>query len=201
MKNHPLLIIDDDPAIRGMLSMTLAQAGYEVAESHSAQDAIEQIQNQAFQVVLLDMGMPPNEHGLEEGISVLNYISGNQINAKVIVLTGQNAEQASYSAIRHGAFDFLSKPVAPEALLQSIKRAELFWNQSAEIKDREGVQKIELDLPLAEGVKAARNSAEEKLLKQVLKDTDFNVHEVARRLNLKRENVYYLIKKYGIERA
>ncbi len=50
------------------------------------------------------------------------------------------------------------------------------------------------------GVKSARNAAELKLLRQVLSDTNFNVHEVARRLGLKRENVYYLINKYGLER-
>ncbi|HHS99503.1 MAG TPA: Fis family transcriptional regulator, partial [Thiomicrospira sp.] len=51
-----------------------------------------------------------------------------------------------------------------------------------------------------EGVKSIRNQAEQKLLKQVLADTDFNVHETARRLGIKRENVYYLIKKYSIQR-
>nr|WP_279576225.1 helix-turn-helix domain-containing protein [Thiomicrorhabdus marina] len=53
---------------------------------------------------------------------------------------------------------------------------------------------------MGEGVKPVRNQAEEKMLRQVLADTNFNVHESARRLGLKRENVYYLIKKYNIER-
>jgi len=76
----------------------------------------------------------------------------------------------------------------------------LFYEQAVKLKQQEGVQQLQVDVTLGDGVKAIRNQAEEKLVRQVLADTEFNVHETARRLGLKRENVYYLIKKYGLER-
>lgn len=195
-----VLIVDDDLALRGMLALTLEQKGYSVQEAASSDQAVEQLKQHKVDVVLLDMGMPPNEHTSEEGLKVLNWCSESSYLAKVIVLTGQDAEATSYQAIKFGAFDFLSKPVSNEKLFHSIERASLFLAQSQKLKEQEGVQKVELDLQMGDGVKNARNAAELKLLKQVLKDTQFNVHEVARRLGLKRENVYYLINKYGINR-
>ncbi len=195
-----VLIVDDDLALRGMLALAVKGFGYEVHEAASSRQAIEILGSKSVDVVLLDMGMPPNEHTAEEGLKVLNWVSESTKSIKVIVLTGQDADATSYLAIKHGAFDFLSKPVSNEQLSNAIERAMLFLAQAQKLKEQEGVQKVELDLEMGVGVKSARNAAELKLLRQVLSDTNFNVHEVARRLGLKRENVYYLINKYGLER-
>lgn len=197
-----IFIVDDDLSIRELVAMSLEAEGFNVKTAENANEAIQILHTEAskIKVIVLDMGMPPHEHTPEEGLRVLDYITAEALNCKVIVLTGQNAESTSYQAIKHGAFDFLSKPVSAEHLMNAVKRASLFYEQSQKLKNQEGIQKVALDLALGEGVKTARNQAEYKLIKQVLRDTDFNVHEVARRLDLKRENVYYLIKKYGIER-
>lgn len=200
MSKGRILIVDDDMALRGLLSMTLQGWGYDVAEAGSSDQAIAVLAKEPMDVVLLDMGMPPHEHSPQEGLRVLDWVCDSTKSIKVIVLTGQNADETSYLAIKHGAFDFFAKPVSNEQLAQSISRALLFLSQAQKLKEEEGVQKVELDLALGVGVKPARNAAELKLLRQVLSDTGFNVHEVARRLGLKRENVYYLINKYGLER-
>ncbi len=196
-----VLVVDDDLALAGLLAMSLAAEGYQVAEAHSAHTAIKILQAQPeIKLMVLDMGMPPNEHTPAEGLKVLDWMAEKSPLTKVLVLTGQNAESTSYQAILHGAFDFLEKPVVMPFLLASLARASLFNRQSIKIKDQEGVHKIALDLHVGDGVKKVRNAAELKLLQLTLSETGFNVHETARRLGLKRENVYYLIKKYGIER-
>lgn len=195
-----ILIVDDDPALRGVVSFSLELAGYEVLEADSRQQAIEQLTNYSVSVVILDMGMPPHEHTLEEGLAVLEWLDKHQPQVKTLVLTGQEASLSSYQSLKLGAFDFLEKPISQESLLQSVSRAFLFSEQAQKLKEQEGIQRVEIDATLGQGVKAIRNQAEQKMLKQVLIDTDFNVHETARRLGLKRENVYYLIKKYQIER-
>lgn len=197
---HTILLVDDDPALRGMLGFSLETVGFEVTEAESRQDAINVLTTMQFPTIVLDMGMPPAEHTPDEGLAVLNWLSDNQPQTKVIVLTGQNADATSYLALKHGAFDFLEKPVANSAFLDAVKRAMLFYQQEQRLKEQEGVKKVQVDAQLGEGVKSIRNTAEEKLVKSVLADTQFNVHEAARRLGLKRENVYYLIKKYGISR-
>lgn len=201
MKKNNILLVDDNPALRGMLSFSLELAGYSLVEAESKDEAIECLKNQAICVVLLDMGMPPNQYTPEEGLAVLDWLMVNQPEVKVVVLTGQDYERVSYLALKKGAFDFLEKPVTVEALLASVKRACLFYDQTEKLKQQEGVQTIQVEVFLGQGVKEIRNQAEQKLVKQVLSDTEFNVHETARRLGLKRENVYYLIKKYGIQRG
>jgi len=195
-----ILIIDDDPALRGMLGFSLESAGYEVLEADSRKQALQVLKQHAPHAVVLDMGMPPHEHTPEEGLAVLDWLANHQSPAKTIVLTGQNAQATSYLALKQGAFDFLEKPVSQEALLMSVRRAVLFYEQAQKLKAQEGLQRVEIEASLGEGMKQIRNQAEEKLLKQVLADTDFNVHETARQLGIKRENVYYLIKKYGLQR-
>lgn len=195
-----ILVVDDDPALRGMVAFALEGVGFEVVEAESRESAIQRLQGQAFKVVVLDMGMPPSEHSPDEGVAVLEWLQLNQPQTKTLVLTGQNAEATSYLALKHGAFDFLEKPISSESLLQSVKRALLFYEQQEKLRQQEGVQKVQIDATLGEGVKQVRNLAEEKLVRQVLSETEFNVHETARRLGLKRENVYYLIKKYGLQR-
>lgn len=195
-----ILIVDDDLALRGMLALTLDQAGYSVFEASSANEAMQILRGECIELMLLDMGMPPNEHSPDEGIRVLDWVAQSGLNLKTIVLTGQESDATSYKAIKHGAFDFLSKPISNQSLLNSIERAILFLKQTQKLKAEEGIQKVALDLAVGDGVKSARNAAELKLLTQVLQETEFNVHETSRRLGLKRENVYYLINKYGLER-
>ena len=195
-----ICLVDDDPALRSMLGFSLEGAGYTVFEASSRLEAIGCITSKSVNVVLLDMGMPPAEHTPEEGLAVLDWLSLNQPEIKVVVLTGQNAEATSYLALKHGAFDFLEKPVSSEEMLQAVRRACLFYKQEQQQKDQEGVHKFQIEVELGFGVKTIRNTAEEKLVRRVLIETTFNVHETARKLGLKRENVYYLMKKYGIER-
>lgn len=200
-QSKTLLIVDDDKALREMLALSLTTAGYDIEKAATGKQAMDVLQQKPVDIVLLDMGMPPHQYSPEEGVKVLEAIQKQMdSHCKVIVLTGQNPEKTAYLAIKHGAFDFLSKPVSNSVLLQSIERAQLFLNNSQKLKETEGVQKFELDLKLGQGVKSARNAVEKKLVQQILNDTQFNIHEAARRLGLKRENVYYLMNKYGVER-
>ena len=195
-----VLLVDDDPALRGMLGFSLETEGYGVFEVESRAQAIEALAGMQFPVVILDMGMPPHEHTPQEGVGVLEWLSVNQPQVNTLVLTGQHAESISYLALKHGAFDFLEKPISNDSLLLAVKRAMLFYQQAEKLLEQEGLHKVQIDANLGGGVKQVRNQAEEKLIRQVLADTEFNVHETARRLGLKRENVYYLINKYGLQR-
>ncbi len=201
MKKVNVLLVDDNDALRSMLGFSLELADYPVFEAASREEALSLLEKESIQIVILDMGMPPNQYTPEEGLGVLAWLKENQPDIKVLVLTGQGDEKVSYLALKQGAFDFLEKPISVEALLAAIKRACLFLEQNEKLKEEEGIQTVQIEMSLGQGVKEIRNQAEQKLIKQVLSDTQFNVHETARRLGLKRENVYYLIKKYGLQRT
>lgn len=200
MSQCKVLVADDDLSLRKFLVMALETSGYVTVEASNAESCLQALSSENISVLVLDMGMPPHEHSLQEGVKVLDTVAQQFYLVKVIVLTGQEVEVASYTAIKHGAFDFLEKPVSAETLISAIKRAELFIKQEQKLST-EGVEKFDVQIHMGEGMKKVRNAAEQKLLKKVLADTNFNVHETARRLGLKRENVYYLINKYGLERV
>jgi len=195
-----VLIVDDDEFLRTTLKFSLEMEGFQVAEAGNASAAIAFLQTHQTEVILLDMGMPPHKHSSEEGLRVLDFVHQQQLPCKVVVLTGQNAENVAYLAVKHGAFDYLQKPVDEKVLIQAIYRAKLFYEQSQQLAEQEKTHQVQILVPMGEGVKQVRNQAEEKIVRKVLQQTGFNVHETARQLGLKRENVYYLIKKYQIQR-
>lgn len=115
------------------------------------------------------------------------------------MLTGQDEEQSALEAIREGAFDFLSKPADFNEILSAVSRALLF-NRKEKDMSEEGMTRLQFSARLSDGLKAIREEAEEKLIRKTLKDTGFNVYQSASRLGLKRESIYYFMKKFGINR-
>ncbi len=201
MNKPQILIVDDDIAIRSMLSFVLQEQGFDVQQAISRKQAIDILEKKPdIKIIILDLGMPPAEHDMSEGLAVLEEAQKNFFGIKVIVLTGQDQQQAAYKSITLGAFDFLAKPVEEKALLASVNRAILFLQQEQDFVNQTGKRKLLIDAPVGKGLKDVRNNAEKKLVAQVLKETGFNIHETARVLGIKRENVYYLMKKYHISR-
>lgn len=207
-----ILLIDKDATARKRLRRLLERVGYQVYEVESCAKAVEYLLSHSVQVVLLEINRstrPPRlsdasyasqKQMLEECTAMLNWLGNHHPQIKTLVLAEHNFEESAYQALKHGAFDFLERSVPAVPLLYAVKRAFMFYDTQRALKQREGVHKMQLDAVLGEGVKSVRNQAEEKLVRQVLMDTHFNVHETARRLALKRENIYYLIHKYGLRR-
>ncbi len=196
-----VLLVEDDPALRLMLRSVLEIHGFEVEEAASKSSA-EQVlnSNDDIAVIILDLGLPPSAHTTAEGLATIELVSEKMISAKIVVLTGQDEESSALAAIKAGAFDFLAKPSKSEDILSAVKRAVLFYEKERYLSKEEGLTRLQINAKVADGLKAVREEAEEKLVRQVLKDTEFNVYQSAARLGLKRESVYYFLKKFGIKR-
>lgn len=195
-----VLIVDDDPALRTALCSILEMNDYQVLEADSRKNAIAMMDlHEEVGVIILDLGMPPAIHSTEEGLAVIRELASRLSMAKIIVLTGQDEAQSALEAIREGAFDFLSKPAAMEDILNAVRRAFLF-HRNEQTMAAEGLTRLQINAKAADGLKAVREEAEEKLVRQVLKDTGFNVYQSAARLGLKRESIYYFLKKFEIKR-
>jgi DNA-binding NtrC family response regulator len=195
-----ILLVDDDMALRSSLRYLLEMHGYRVQEAENRLAALARLSADSdIEVVLLDLGMPPAEHKPDEGLAVIRAATAQMHAAKILVLTGQDEEQSALAAIREGAFDFLAKPARVEDILQAIKRALLFYRKEKALA-AEGLTRLQLNAVVADGLKAVREEAEEKLVRQVLKDTGFNIYQSAAKLGLKRESIYYFLKKFEISR-
>lgn len=197
---HRILLVEDDPALRTMLRGILELHDFEVVEADQRQAALDLLRtNPDIAIVILDFGLPPHAHQIIEGIATLHAIQAEVMPVKVIVLTGQDQEAAALEAIREGAFDFLAKPASAESILHAVRRAMLFLQNEYQL-GREGVTRIAINAQIGDGLKAVRADAEERVVRQVLKETGFNVNQSAKRLGVKRENIYYFLKKFSIHR-
>lgn len=195
-----ILLVDDDEALRQSLRFVLEMHQYQVLEADSRKAALAVIAERPdLEVMLLDLGMPPSVHGPEEGLAVIREASVSMHAVKIIVLTGQDEEKSALDAIREGAFDFLAKPARVEDILQAVRRALLFYRKERTLSE-EGMTRLQLNAVVADGLKAVREEAEEKLVRQVLRDTGFNIYQSAARLGVKRESIYYFLKKFEISR-
>ena len=200
--NHQahILVVEDDPSLRTMLRGVLELHDFSVSESDSRPAALEKLRgDSSIRVIILDLGLPPRAHDISEGIATLQAIQADILAVKVIVLTGQDQEAAALEAIREGAFDFLAKPATADAILRAVRRALLFLQKERELGDQ-GITRIAVNANISDGLKGVRTDAEERLVRQILKETGFNVNQSAKRLGVKRENIYYFLKKFGIER-
>lgn len=115
-----ILVVDDEENIRLMLRMALESEGYSVREAIGAVEAIESIENQLPDVVLLNLWVP-GAHGM----SVLEHLSHRLSEQRpgVIVLTAHGGVPDAVKAMRPGAADFLEKPTTPEQLRLSVGAA------------------------------------------------------------------------------
>lgn len=195
-----ILIVDDDAALRLMLRGVLELNNYIVKEASNRTEALEHLHpSSSISIIILDLGLPPMAHDIQEGIAALKAIESKLLPIKVLVLTGQDQEAAALAAIRDGAFDFLAKPASVEQILNAIQRALLFIQKESEL-GAQGIARIAINAQINAGLKGVRVDAEERLVRQILRETKFNVNQSAKRLGVKRENIYYFLKKFGIAR-
>ena len=97
---------------------------YLVALAGDRRSALEIFKNEHPFVVTLDLGLPPQPGGVEEGLRTLDEILASDPLVKVIVITGRNEKEPALAAIERGAYDFLNKPVQLEELVVIIRRAQ-----------------------------------------------------------------------------
>lgn len=195
-----VLLVEDDAALRGYLAAALRDQGYAVQLAGDKAQAMAALQQaDAPALVLLDLGLPPQPSTMREGLATLDEALRLAPALKIVVLTGQDESSAALEAVRRGAFDFLLKPVALDAVFQALRRAELFVREEGRLA-QEGEARLHITARLGEGPKEAGAQVEEMLVRRIFTATDYNVAETARQLGLAREHVYYYLNKYGIRR-
>lgn len=117
-----LVIVEDNPEIRSQLQWALAKE-YEVFVAGDRLEALSQIKKHAAKVVTLDLGLPPDESGCEEGFRCLEEILRWAPATKVIMITGNEERENALRAVQNGAYDYYSKPFDLAELKVILKRA------------------------------------------------------------------------------
>ena len=117
-RKSKILVVDDDRDMRWAIRNLLADAGFEVAESDGGSTALEQAAHDPPSAVLLDMFMP----GLG-GDVVLRSLKRLDPRLPIIVVTAHGTIPGAISAIRDGAFEYVTKPFRNDHLVETVRRA------------------------------------------------------------------------------
>ena len=113
-----ILIVDDEPDIRDVISDILEDENFQVEQSSNAAQAKQVFVDFNPDLILLDIWMPDTD-----GISLLKEWVGQGIDKPIIMISGHGNVETAVEAIRNGAYDFLEKPLSTAKMLVTIERA------------------------------------------------------------------------------
>ncbi|TPN80718.1 response regulator transcription factor [Mesorhizobium sp. CU2] len=117
-QNVSILVVDDEPPIRKLLRVGLSTQGYSVSEAPNARTAIELMQTETPDLVLLDLGLP----GMT-GLELLGKWRGDGLDIPVVILSSRTDEAGIVAALELGADDYVTKPFGMNELAARIRVA------------------------------------------------------------------------------
>ena len=113
-----VLVVDDEHLIRWSLEQELTRQGFQVLLAATGADALRIAKAERPDVILLDVRLPD-----ADGLEILERIKAEELEAAVIMITAHGAVAAAVRAMKLGAQDYLLKPVEPEELLVTLRKA------------------------------------------------------------------------------
>lgn len=113
-----VLVVDDEEQFVDVLAQRLATRGFKIHTALSGDDAIEMVNNQDIDVVILDVLMPERD-----GIETLREIKRIKPLTEVIMLTGHGTVDTAIQGMKLAAFDYLMKPTDTTELVEKINKA------------------------------------------------------------------------------
>lgn len=114
-----ILLVDDEEGIRKVLSISLADSGYQVMTAENAEQAIDLFRKTGPAIVLTDIKMP----GMD-GIQLLRKIKGESPDTEVIMITGHGDMELAIQSLKFDAVDFVTKPINDDVLEIALHRAK-----------------------------------------------------------------------------
>lgn len=119
MNQQPkVLIVDDEPFNVDYLEQELEDLAYQLITAFDGREALDKIQSQLPDLVLLDLQMP-----ILDGFAVLAHVKADPLlrDIPVIIISAANDSRSIVKGIKQGAEDYLTKPVNPDFLIQKLK--------------------------------------------------------------------------------
>jgi len=113
-----LLIVDDEQVVRDSLVHWFTEEGYRVEAAASAAEALARLATGDVDLIVADIRMP----GMD-GLELLERIQSEQLDTVVIIMTGYASVESAVRALKHGAFDYITKPFDPDDLSVAVRNA------------------------------------------------------------------------------
>ena len=118
--NGKILVVDDEEIICNTLRIYLESEGFDVKAVQSGREAVELLEREKFEVLILDILMPQMN-----GLEIMHWIKERRVPVEVVVTTGAGSHDIGVEAMRLGAFELLRKPILDldEKLLPAVRQA------------------------------------------------------------------------------
>ena len=119
MKEKPsIIVIDDERPIIDYLVLLLKDNGYKVDTANSGEEGIKKVKSNRYDLIIVDLMMAKYT-----GLDVLKVAKQQDYHPEVILMTAHGSITSAVDAIKHGAFDYISKPIDSKRLIITIKQA------------------------------------------------------------------------------
>ena len=112
-----ILVVDDEIGYRSVLRNALTERGFNVKTAGSGEDALEELKNQEFPIIILDMKLPGGIDGLE----LLQKVKG-KYNVSVLIMTAYGGIETAVEAMKRGAFNYITKPFSLDEIILNVDR-------------------------------------------------------------------------------
>jgi two-component system response regulator AtoC len=119
MSSKGILIIDDEENMLHMLKTLLSKEGYEVVTATNGTEGLERIETDSFDTILCDIRMPEMD-----GLSFLKAAKEKNPDSTIIMMSAYGTIDLAVEAMKHGAYDYVSKPFKPDEIILTLKKAE-----------------------------------------------------------------------------
>jgi len=116
---HHVLIVDDEAPMRHMLRMVLERDGYTVSEAASGSQGLDRLRSGYFGLILCDIRMPEMD-----GLTFLKEKRSHQYGGTVVMMSAYGSIDTAVECMKHGAYDYISKPFRPDEILLTVRKAE-----------------------------------------------------------------------------
>jgi DNA-binding NtrC family response regulator len=135
MKGSKILLVDDEVVFTTNMGKLLTNRGYKVTAANSGDAAIQALEKENYDVVVLDLKMP----GMD-GLATLKEIKKLGLFTETLILTGHGSIDTALEAIKIGAYDYLTKPCEIDDLVGKIEGA---WQRKDGAEKKEMKEKIQ----------------------------------------------------------
>jgi DNA-binding NtrC family response regulator len=117
VSNSRILIVDDEKNLRFTMTMCLEPLGYEIGTADNGEDALRQLDNQEFDLILLDIRLP----GMD-GLDVLRRVVKQHPDIPIVMVSAHGTVESAVEAMKLGAVDFIQKPFTPQELRTIVQQ-------------------------------------------------------------------------------
>ena len=147
MKKPRIMIVDDEQSVRSSLREWFLEDGFEVETAEDGLDALKKLESGPFDLMIVDLKMPRMD-----GISLQRRLQEVDPTGTVIILTAFAAVDTAVEALKLGAFDYVTKPVDPDELSHTVRRAlEQKRLTEENVRLREKVSELSSSTPIIGG--------------------------------------------------